>query len=161
VQWEAVERGEEGATLEDLRWYMASYASVMAGNLSQVHHNYAGARPYYLAYFTLVQEDDPLWSRMRGLINPMLCYFWANAGRELGANVTNWKPSTTSPAQVATLAATHPNPELRQLWQTITEALAAVNPGLLRRVVNQLRLNQGEAPEAAQVANQIEKMLTR
>jgi len=161
VQWEAVERGEEGATLEDLRWYMASYASVMAGNLSQVHHNYAGARPYYLAFFTLVQEDDPLWSRMRGLINPMLCYFWANAGRELGANVTNWKPSTTSPAQVATLAATHPNPELRQLWQTITEALAAVNPGLLRRVVNQLRLNQGEAPEAAQVANHIEKMLTR
>ncbi len=159
VQWEAVERGEEGANLEDLRWYMASYASVMAGNLSQVHHNYAGARPYYLAFFALVQEDDPLWSRMRGLINPMLCYYWANAGRELGANVTNWKPSTTSPAQVATLAATHPDPELRQLWQSITEALAAVNPSLLRRVINQLRLNQNETPEAAQVAQQIEKML--
>jgi hypothetical protein len=31
LQWEAVETGEPGATLEDLRWYMASYASVRAG----------------------------------------------------------------------------------------------------------------------------------
>ena len=35
VQWESVEEEEPGATLEDLRWYMASYASVKAGELSQ------------------------------------------------------------------------------------------------------------------------------
>ncbi|MCS7040074.1 MAG: hypothetical protein NZP34_10750, partial [Caldilineales bacterium] len=36
LQWDAVESNEAGATLEDLRWYMASYASVRAGELSQV-----------------------------------------------------------------------------------------------------------------------------
>ncbi|MCB0128960.1 MAG: hypothetical protein KDE58_42130, partial [Caldilineaceae bacterium] len=81
VQWEAVEAGEAGATLEELRWYMASYASVKAGELSQIHRDYAHSRPYYLAFFNLVQEDDPLWSRMRGLINPMLSYYWVNAWR--------------------------------------------------------------------------------
>ena len=51
LQWDAVERGEAGATLEELRWYMASYASAIAGKLSQVNRDYAGARPYYLAFF--------------------------------------------------------------------------------------------------------------
>ncbi len=83
LQWDAVEKNEQGATLEDLRWFMASYASAIAGKLSQVNRDYRAARPYYLAFFALVQEDDPLWSRMRGLINPMLAYYWANAGREL------------------------------------------------------------------------------
>ncbi|MBK8048180.1 MAG: hypothetical protein IPK16_14280 [Anaerolineales bacterium] len=78
LQWDAVESGEPGATLEDLRWYMASYGSVKAGELSQIHRDYAHSRPYYLAFFNLVQEDDPLWSRMRGLINPMLSYYWVN-----------------------------------------------------------------------------------
>ena len=58
LQWDAVEMGEPGASLEDLRWYMASYASVKAGELSQIHRDYANSRPYYLAFFYLVQEDD-------------------------------------------------------------------------------------------------------
>jgi hypothetical protein len=159
VQAEAVKAGEEGATLEDLRWYMASYASVKAGEMSQVHHNYAGSRPYYLAFFSLVQEDDPLWGRMRGLINPMLSYYWANAGRELGANIVVTGSTATTPVQVAVLAATHPNAELRSLWETVTRALAAVNPTILRRVVNQLRMNQNELVDAADVASKIEAML--
>jgi hypothetical protein len=159
VQAEAVKAGEEGATLEDLRWFMASYASVKAGELSQVHHNYAGSRPYYLAFFSLVQEDDPLWGRMRGLINPMLSYYWANAGRELGANIVVTGTTSTAPVQIAVLAATHPNPELRSLWETVTRALAAVNPTILRRVVNQLRMSQSELSDAAEVAAKIEAML--
>jgi len=159
IQAESVKAGEEGATLEDLRWYMASYASVKAGELSQVHHNYAGSRPYYLAFFSLVQEDDPLWSRMRGLINPMLSYYWANAGRELGENIVVSGSNASSPAQIAVLAATHSNPDLRQLWQSATRALAQVNPSILRRVANQLRMNQSETSDAVQVAAQIEEMM--
>jgi hypothetical protein len=158
VQAEAVKANEEGATLEDLRWFMASYASVKAGELSQVHHNYSRSRPYYLAFFSLVQEDDPLWSRMRGLINPMLSYYWANAGRELGENIVVNGSNATSPAQIAVIAATHANPELRAIWESATKALAGVNPSILRRVVNQLRLNQNES-DAAMVANKIEEMM--
>jgi hypothetical protein len=160
LQWDAVVKGEPGATIEDLRWFMASYASAIAGKLSQVNHDYHGARPYYLAFFSLVQEDDPLWSRMRGLINPMLSYYWANAGRELDLNVSAWNMNMSSPAHIAVLAANHPNSDLRRLWVKITEELAQVNPSLLRRIASQITLHRSESPESARVAEQIEAILT-
>lgn len=159
LQWDAVEMGELGASLEDLRWYMASYASVKAGELSQIHRDYANSRPYYIAFFYLVQEDDPLWSRMRGLINPMLSYYWVNAWRELGLTAANPSLNTTTPAEIAISASTHENPELQRLWFTMTQNLAEVNPGILRRVANQIRLNRGDSPSAASVADTLEQML--
>jgi uncharacterized protein (TIGR00288 family) len=159
LQWDAMEGGEPGATLEDLRWYMASYASVKAGELSQIHRDYANSRPYYLAFFSLVQEDDPLWSRMRGLINPMLSYYWVNAWRELGLNAGNPSLNATTPAEIAVRAATHENNDLCRLWYDMTNRLAEVNPGLLRRVANQIRLNRGESTTYAQVADTLEQML--
>lgn len=159
VQWDAVESDEPGATLEDLRWYMASYASAVAGKLSQVNRDYAGARPYYLAFFALVQEDDPLWGRMRGLINPMLAYYWANAGRELDVNVNTWNLSMSSPAQIAVYAASHPDPDLRRLWHRITLELARINPGLLRRIADQLRLGQSEFPENIRVVAELDEIM--
>jgi uncharacterized LabA/DUF88 family protein len=159
IQWDAVELGEPGASLEDLRWYMASYASAIAGKLSQVNRDYASARPYYLAFFDLVQEDDPLWGRMRGLINPMLAYYWSNTGRELDINVSAWNLSMSSPAQIAVYAATHPSPELRKLWHKVTADLAQINPSVLRRIANQLMLSRSEYPENARVAEQIEAIL--
>ena len=155
IQWDAVQNNEPGATLEDLRWYMASYASVRAGELSQVERDYTGSRSYYLAFFALVQEDDPRWSRMRGLINPMLSYYWANAGRELGINVSSWNLSTASPAQIAVLAVNSENPELRRRWAERTKALAEVNEEVLRRVVDQIRHNYGDQPAFLDVADQI------
>jgi uncharacterized LabA/DUF88 family protein len=159
LQWDAVAMGEPGASLEDLRWYMASYASVKAGELSQIHRDYANSRPYYLAFFYLVQEDDPLWGRMRGLINPMLSYYWVNAWRELGLTAANPNLSTTTPAEIAVSAAAHEDQNLCKLWFTMTQKLAEVNPGLLRRVANQIRLNRGDSPLHGQVADSIEQML--
>jgi hypothetical protein len=159
LQWDALESGESGANLEDLRWYMASYASAVAGKLSQVNRDYASARPYYLAFFALVQEGDVLWSRMRGLINPMLAYYWSNAGRELDINVSAWNLSMASPAQIAVYAASHPNPDLRKKWYKITMELAKINPGLLRRITNQLMLSRSEYPENEGVAAQIEDIM--
>jgi len=159
IQWDAVENGEFGASLEDLRWYMASYASVKAGELSQIQRDYARSRPYYMAFFRLVQEDDPLWSRMRGLINPMLSYYWVNAWRELGLNTSGLGQNATSPAEIAVHAANYANQELSRLWFEMTQDLAQVNPGLLRRVANQIRLNRSDSPLFSQVADKIEQML--
>ena len=159
LQWDAIELGEPGASLDDLRWYMASYASVKAGELSQIHRDYANSRPYYLAFFYLVQEDDPLWSRMRGLINPMLSYYWVNAWRELGLTAANPSLNTTTPAEIAISAVTHENQELCKLWFTMTQKLAEVNPGLLRRVANQMRLSRAESPVYGQVADSLDQML--
>jgi uncharacterized LabA/DUF88 family protein len=160
IQWEAVEQNVPGATLGDLRWYMASYASAQAGKLSQVDRDYVGARPYYLAFFTLVQEDDPLWGRMRGLINPMLAYYWANAARELNINVTSWNENLSSPAQIAVLAATHSNPELRERWLEMTIDLAQVNHKLLSRIANQLTMRRSDDPANSTVAEQIQEVLS-
>ena len=159
MQWDAVEKGEPGSTLDDLRWYMASYASAIAGKLSQVNRDYSAARPYYLAFFSLVQEEDALWGRMRGLINPMLSYYWANAGRELDLNTTAWNLSMSSPAQIAVYAATHPSPELRKLWREITEELAGVNPSLLYRIAHQLNMSRSEYPENGRVAELLQDIL--
>ncbi len=159
VQWEAVEQNAPGATLEDLRWYMASYASVRAGELSQIHRDYANSRPYYLAFFSLVREDDPLWSRMRGLINPMLSYYWVNAWRELGLNAGNPNGGNTTPADIAVHAAIHDDPKLCNLWYNMTSRLAQVNPGLIQRVANQIRLSGTESPVYTQVAESMEQML--
>jgi uncharacterized protein (TIGR00288 family) len=157
--WNALERNEVGATLQDLRWYMASYASANAGKLSQVDHDYEGARPYYLAFFSLVQEGDPLWSRMRGLINPMLSYYWANLGRELEIDISSWNLSAASPAQIAVIAATHPKKDLRDCWHEATSMLAQVNPGLLRRIADQIQINRGDSPGSLQVAEQIRQLI--
>jgi hypothetical protein len=160
LQWDAVILGEPGATVDELRWYMASYASAIAGKLSQVNRDYTAARPYYLAFFALVQEEDALWSRMRGLINPMLSYYWSNAGRELDINVSAWNQSMASPAQIVVFAATHPNPDLHRLWRHITEELARVNPRLLHRISAQLMMNRTDHPENVRVAEQIEEILS-
>jgi len=161
LQWDALETNDPNASLEDLRWYMASYASVKAGELSQVQRDYAGSTPYYLAFFYLVQEDDPLWGRMRGLINPMLSYFWANAGRELGLNVSDWNINAISPAQVAHLAANHANPELRKRWETRTRALGQVNSDVLYRVIDQIRHNYGDQPDYLTLAERLTTLLAR
>ena len=157
--WDAVERNDTGATLQDLRWYMASYASANAGKYSQVYRDYTAARPYYLAFFALVQENDPLWSCMRGLINPMLSYYWANAGREMNINTGSWNLGGASPAQIAVAVATYPDPELHRRWFSLTQDLAQVNPDLLRRIADQIALDRGESPEYAQVADQIKHIL--
>jgi hypothetical protein len=157
--WDAVERGEPGASLQDLRWYIASYASANAGKLSQVYKDYAGARPYYLAFFSLIQEDDALWSRMRGLINPMLSYYWANAGREMHINTSGWNLGGASPAQIALAVATYPDSELHERWKTLTRDLAKVNPDLVLRIANQISLNWSESPEYTEVVEQIQQII--
>ncbi len=153
--WDAYERQEPGATLDEVRWCLASYASVKAGELSQVLRAYAAAQPYYLAFFTLVQESAPIWHRMRGLSNPMLHFYWKNLAREIGFDVTY----TMSPAKLAVHLATHSSAELQERWRAATEKVAAVNPDVLRRVVEQIRLAPDDSPQDAAVAAEIEAML--
>ncbi len=159
IQWDAVVNQAPGANLEDLRWLIASYASVRAGELSQVDKDYSHSRAYYLAFFLLVQEDDPLWSRMRGLINPMLVYYWANAARSLGIDVSSWNLSSALPAQVAMHAVTHENQELVDRWRQRTRELAEVNPGVLKRVVEQIRHNYPDHPSFMLAADEIQRIL--
>jgi hypothetical protein len=89
----------------------------------------------------------------------MLSYYWVNAWRELGMTAGNPSLNGTTPAEIAVRAATHDDQELARLWFAMTTNLAAVNPGLIRRVANQIRLNRNEGPQYAQVADELEQML--
>jgi hypothetical protein len=155
LMWDAYERANPEASLEELRWYLASYAAVKAGELSQVRGDYYGAQVYYLAFFSLVQEDTPLWYRIRGLVNPMLSFYWRNLAREMLVEL----PYTTQPSELAIQMATHPNSDVRARWQEATERLAKINPRVLRRVAEQIRLVQGDVEQTAQVAGLVEEML--
>jgi len=154
LQWDALPANLPNATVEDLRWYMASYAATKAGALAQGEHKYHAARSYYLAFFAMMQEDDPLCEQMNGLINPMLTYYWVNLAREL--NVT-FKPADT-PALTALQAATHANSSVQQVWCEATTELGKVNPRLVRRVAEQLRLERKDSREAQQVADQLDTL---
>ena len=50
-------------------------------------------------------------------------------------------------------------PEIRERWQKATEDLAAINPDVLRRVAEQIRLTEQDPDQNAQVAVKIERML--
>ncbi len=158
---DAFERDEVGATLQELRWFLASYASAQAGKLSQVDRDYAAARPYYLSFFALVNEGDPLWSKMRGLINPMLSYYWANMGRELEINTNPWNIGVATPAQIAVSVGAFPNEKLHKQWMVQTKSLALVNPGLLQRIIDQIMLNSSDSPEGIKVAEEMQAMLPK
>jgi len=67
---------------------------------------------------------------MRGLINPMLGFYWRNLAYEMDAELAY----TTSPTKIAIQMATHANPALRTKWQEATGQLASMDPDLLRRV---------------------------
>jgi hypothetical protein len=134
---------------------MASYAATKAGALAELEHKYRSARSYYLAFFAMVQVDDPLWEQMNGLVNPMLNYYWISLAREL--NVTFMRPPT--PALTAVQVATHANAGVQQAWREATAELARVNPRFLRRVADQIRLERKGSPEALQVADQIEAIV--
>ncbi|HSJ53018.1 MAG TPA: hypothetical protein VLC52_04655, partial [Anaerolineae bacterium] len=155
ILWDAFERGDPEATLEELRQLLASYASVKAGELSQVRQDFAAAQAYYLAFFSLVQEDTPLWARMRGLVNPMLHFYWRNQCREMGIDL----PYTTLPAELAVMMATHWRPELQNRWRAATRTLAGINPDVLQRVADQIRLLHVGSEANGQIAAEIEAML--
>lgn len=144
LQWEAIVAGDAAASVEDLEWYLASYVSSKAGELSQVHNDYSSARRYYLAFFALAQPKSPLWGRVHRLIPPMLSYYWTNAFRELNINTNGWHPGKTSPAQIVLIAAEHPEPALRRLWRELTQELAQVNPRLLQQVVEEAKELRGQ-----------------
>jgi hypothetical protein len=116
---------------------------------------YAQAKPYYLAFFSLVEEETPLWERMRGLINPMLSFYWRNLALEMNQELEY----TTSPIRIAVLMANHTNLDLKTTWLEATHVLADINPDVLKRVAENIRMSSENSQASAATADLIEQML--
>lgn len=137
--WEALREERTEAELTELRWMMASYASVKAGQMLN-RKDFNGARAYYLAFFALLTVDDGVQNRVEGLINPMLTYYWGSAFRELGLRMpTGFQGRMLMPAEIGRKALEHENEELRQKWQELADALEEINPELMEEVHSEMR----------------------
>jgi uncharacterized protein (TIGR00288 family) len=124
VHMQAMQRGERQATPADLAWYLASYASVKAGEYAQVRRDYAGAEPYYLAFFYLLDAEPTLWNRVRRLASLMLYHYWANVGRAMGFQFNG----AETPEELASQIHDHPNAQLVNRWQSSIDHIAEVSP---------------------------------
>lgn len=131
VQLEALRANQPGAGFDDLKWYLASYCSVKAGQ-AFVTANYSEAMPYYLAFFSMAQEADSVWPRIQRLVNPMASYFSAIAGKQLN-EVVPPNLGRSAAAQVALRMYNHVNPQVVETWKSLMSRLADANLGLIRQ----------------------------
>ena len=137
--WEALREERTEAEVTELRWMMASYASVKAGQLLN-RKDFDAARAYYLAFFALLTVDDGVQNRVEGLVNPMLTYYWGSAFRELGLRMpTGFQGRMLMPAEIGHKALQHENEELQQKWQELADALEQINPDLMQGVTDEMQ----------------------
>jgi uncharacterized protein (TIGR00288 family) len=136
IQLEALRAGVANTGLDDLKWYLASYASVKAGQ-SFVRGRYDEALPHYLAFFGLANEGDSVWPRIQRLVNPMLSYYFALAGKQLGESVPpNLGRSPAS--QTALRMHNHDNAGVGAQWESLMSDLAGVNLAMARHTLREL-----------------------
>ncbi len=138
MMYELLRRKEPGASLMDLEWYLASYAAVAAG-AAFARREYAKALDYYRAFFALVKETEPVWDRVRKVVAPMLAFYFTLAANEFNETLPV-SPGRTHPARLAVFLYNHPNPDVRRRWLELAQDLMAINPPLLRSIVQRLAL---------------------
>ncbi|MBI3942243.1 MAG: NYN domain-containing protein [Chloroflexi bacterium] len=136
VQMLALDQRETEASLDDFKWYLAGYCSVQAGNY-YTQRRYEQAIPYYLAFFSLVYEGEALWDKVKGLINPMLSYYFVTAPNRLHAEFRK-RPGHTHPAEISILLSNHPETLVVESWEDLVERLARVNLALVRDLANEV-----------------------
>ena len=141
--------GEPGANLMDLEWYLASYCAATAG-ASFFRYDYSAALQYYLAFFALVQETEPVWDKVHKLVRPMLSFYLTIAASE-NSELLDVSPGRTDPARISVLLRNHRNSDVRERWLDLVRRMARVNPTVLWMVAQTLEgLETGEALPGAQ-----------
>jgi hypothetical protein len=141
--------GEPGATLTDLKWYLASYCAASAG-AQFFRYNYPLAIRYYLAFFAWAKESDPVWDNIRNLVPPVLSFYFAIAANQNGKRV-DVQLGRTHPARVALLLYHHPEPRVVRQWEGMARELARVNPTPVRMIIERLKAIQATGENAGVV----------
>lgn len=136
MMYELLREGKPGASLIDLEWYLASYCATTAG-ANFFRYDYSLASEYYLAFFALARETEPVWDKLQKLAQPMLSYYLTIAANESG-EILDVSPGRTHPARIAIALQSHPNPKVRERWSQLAGELACVNPALLRTIIQML-----------------------
>ncbi|WP_376793022.1 NYN domain-containing protein [Thermoflexus sp.] len=116
----------------EIRWRAASYCSVRAGELFNNRRDFAGALPYYHAFIALMIPGDPVWEKLRGLVDFMLHY-------ALSAFFDNQIPVTSGPFARRLLELFHdPEPTRAERIREWIARVAQLNPTIIGWLLEQL-----------------------
>ncbi|MCS7349936.1 MAG: NYN domain-containing protein [Anaerolineae bacterium] len=116
----------------EIRWRAASYCSVRAGELFNNRRDFAGSLPYYYAFLALMIPGDPVWEKLRGLVDFMLHY-------ALSAFFDNQVPVTSGPFARRLLELFHdPEPTRAERIRGWIAQVARLNPAILGWLLEQL-----------------------
>lgn len=131
-----MEANEPGASLVDLEWYLTSYCAATAGAYF-FRFEYERAQTYYLAFFALARETEPVWDKVQRLVEPLTSFYFTIAAN-LHHELLEHPPGRTHPARIAVALYTHTNPAVRDKWLAQARALKRTNPAILRIVLQRL-----------------------
>ncbi len=130
--------GRQGAGRMELEWYLASYCAA-SGGLHYFRSEYTRAKEYYLAFFALAKETEPVWEKVQRLVEPLLSFYFIIAAGAHG-ELLEFRPGRTHPARMAIALYTYPNETVRDQWLALVQELYAINPAVLRSVVRRLEV---------------------
>ena len=122
----------------ELEWYLGSYCAASAG-LHYFRSEYAQAKAYYLSFFSLAKETEPVWEKVHRLVEPLLSFYFIIAASAYG-ELLEFRPGRTHPARMAIALYTYPNDTVRDQWLELVKELYAVNPAILRIVIRRLEI---------------------
>jgi hypothetical protein len=125
-----------GASPVDLEWQLSSYCAAAAG-AAFFRRNYGAAIDYYLAFFSLVVETEPVWEKVERLVPSMLSFYFSNAAF-LQAVSLDVSPGQKRPAYIVNLVLNHTNLQVRECGIDLARKLAEVNPTQLRKIIQRL-----------------------
>lgn len=125
-----------GASMVDLEWQLSSYCATAAGS-AFFRRNYPAAIEYYLAFFSIAVETEPVWEKVDRLVPPMLSFYFTIAANQEQVTL-DISPGHKHPAYVVTSILNSPNPQVQQHGIDLARKLAEINPALLRKVVQRM-----------------------
>jgi uncharacterized protein (TIGR00288 family) len=158
LQLEAIRRGAIGAGREDFWWYFANFLATRAGAAFS-EGRYPLAVPYYLAFFALLREGEPLWDQVFKLVNVMLSYYFATAAKQVGISPGR-NPGYTHPTLMAVLLHNHPEPAVAARWHELAVELARTNPALVEQMLDYASLTPADPILVNRTATVLRELLS-
>lgn len=131
-----LEKKVPGASLVDLQWQLSSYCAAAAG-AAFFRHEYPSAIDYYLAFFSITIETEPVWEKVDRLVLPMLSFYFTIAANQEQV-MLDVSPGHKHPAHIAAAVLNSPNPQVQDRARELARKLAEINPALLRKIIERL-----------------------
>jgi hypothetical protein len=157
VQLEAIRNGTPGAGCEDFWWYFANFLATRAGAAFS-ESRFALAVPYYLAFFALLREGEPLWDHVLKLVNVMLSYYFATAAKQVGASPGR-NPGYTHPLLMAVSLQHHQDSAVVARWEELIAELVYTNSALVEMLLDYAGLIPADPAQVENTTRTLHRLL--